>query len=125
MNICEYIYSILPATLKPKFVGEVPSQSEEGIAIALTDGEDSDLFFGSGATLARPYVQIVVRTKEYAKGSKFCNQIIETLDRYKQESEGILGLWMQGNIDYLGKTEEKLHEFELTFKSMLLERSED
>lgn len=124
MSICEYIYSILPSNIKPKFVGDVPSQTEEGVAISLTDGEDSYQFIGNSPAVERPYVQIVVRTKKYNQGYEFCNQIVETLDRYTEAEQGILGLWMQGNIDYLGRTEEKLHEFELTFKSMLLEGSE-
>ena len=122
MSICEYIYSILPATLKPKFVGEVPSQSDEGVAISLVDGEDSTGFLSTDTIMTRPYIQIVVRTKSYDKGNKFCVQVIDVLDKYRNEEHNILGLWLRGNINYLGRTEEKLHEFELTFKSILLER---
>lgn len=119
LDICEYLYDILPATLKPKYIGEVASATEEGVAIALNDGDDTIRFFGATDTIEQPYIRVYIRTKSYLKGSKFSSSVKETLNGYFNEDIGIMGLWLQGDIDYIGITDNKLHEFELLFKSMI------
>lgn len=118
-DICDFLYDVLPSTLKPKYVGEVPSATEEGVAISMNDGEDTIRFLGSPDIIEQPYVRFYIRTKSYPHGSDFSNIVKTTLNRYADDSAGILGMWMQGNVNYLGVTETKLHEFELLFKAMI------
>ena len=68
-------------------------------------------------------VQCKIRTKKYSKGTKFMQQIRDTLDKYHNEDDGILSVILTDGDSYLGVNEEKLHEFQLIFKTTVKEEN--
>lgn len=118
-NLGEYIKGILPESVSPVFVGELPSLSTEGVAINLYDGNPNTEFLGMNNTIYYPLVQIVIRTLTYDKGATFMKDIRETLQYFT--SEDIMGILQVGSPLYLGRNEQKLCEFQLTFQIIVKE----
>ena len=120
-QLCEYLWNLIPSSVKPRFVGDIPSQSDEGVALSLSGTEGITRFFGSNISLIEQMVQCNIRTEKYEKGTKFMQQIIESLDKYHNEQDGILSVLLSDGDNDLGVNEEKLHEFQLTFKILVKE----
>lgn len=120
-QLCEYLWNLIPSSVKPRFVGDIPSQSDEGVALSLSGTEGITRFFGSNISLIEQMVQCNIRTEKYEKGTKFMQQIIESLDKYHNEQDGILSVLLSDGDNDLGVNEEKLHEFQLTFKILAKE----
>ena len=120
-QLCEYLWNLIPSSVKPRFVGDIPSQSDEGVALSLYGTEGITRFFGSNISLIEQMVQCNIRTEKYEKGTKFMQQIIESLDKYHNEQDGILSVLLSDGDNDLGVNEEKLHEFQLTFKILAKE----
>nr|DAF09629.1 MAG TPA: hypothetical protein [Caudoviricetes sp.] len=119
-NLCEYIWNLIPQKDVPKrFIGDMPSLSDEGVALAITDGQEVTSFFGSSSTLARPNLRCFVRTKEYRLGATLSRNVYSAIQGYHDED--VLGIVVQGSTNYLGKNEEKLHEFQTNFKVLVKE----
>ena len=119
-NLCEYIWNLIPQKEVPKrFIGDMPSLSDEGVALAITDGQEVTSFFGTPSTLARPNLRCFVRTKEYRLGATLSRNVYSAIQGYHDED--ILGIVVQGSTNYLGKNEEKLHEFQTNFKVLVKE----
>lgn len=122
-QLCEYLWNLIPSSVKPRFVGDIPSQSDEGVALSLYGTETITRFFGSSTSLIDQMVQCKIRTKKYGKGTKFMQQIRDTLDKYYNEEDGILSVILTDGDSYLGVNEEKLHEFQLIFKTTVKEEN--
>ena len=119
-NLCEYIWNLIPQKDVPKrFIGDMPSLSDEGVALAITDGQEVTSFFGTPNTLARPNLRCFVRTKEYRPGATLSRNVYSSIQGYHDED--VLGIVVQGSTNYLGKNEEKLHEFQTNFKVLVKE----
>lgn len=121
-GLCEYLWTHIPSTVAPRFVGDIPSQSEEGVSLSINNGEDNTVFFATNEVLYRPYVQCFIRTDRYVKGEVFASKVIQALDKFQDLENGILCVVLQGSPTYLGKNEDKLHEFQLMFRSVVLEK---
>ena len=119
-GLCEKLWEHIPATISPRFVGELPSQSDEGVALSPDDGQDNTTFFATSTAIRRPYVQCLIRTKEYSKGEKFGEQVIKSLDGFS-DGTTILQVRAQSALMYIGRNEEKLHEFQVMFKILVKE----
>lgn len=126
----EYIYALpgFPAEVTPKFIGELPSLSDVGCGIVLLDGAYTLEYFAppeaapsleGEATLFRPLVRFMVRTKTYPEGADWCEKIKDLMHRYTDDF--IISSIFRGSIMYLGRSAEKLHEFQLTFSTIVKE----
>lgn len=113
--IAEKIHSILPQEW-PLFIGDLPSTSDVAVGIVEYDGATSTEFFGAtNSSLFNPIVKIVIRHSEYPTGRDWADEVKDTLHRYHNEKEGILSIFIVGTPMYLGRNEQKLHEFQVTF----------
>lgn len=119
-SICEKLAELIPPEVNPVFIGEIPSQSDEGVALAPTDLETRYWFLGQEESIVTPYIQCSIRTKEYLKGENFSDILLKVLNG-TIEDENLLGIRPITYTNYLGKNEDKLHEFQLTFKVILKE----
>lgn len=118
-TLCEHVLQFLPESVSPGFVGEMPSLSAEGVAVMLFDGGINTQFFGMKDTLFRPVLKFVIRTSDYEKGAEWMQTIKDTFHEFT--SEEISQMDIVGSPMYLGRTEEKLHEFQVTFQTIVKE----
>lgn len=118
-TLCEHILQFMPEAISPKFVGELPSLSDEGVAVMLFDGEFNTEFFGMKTTMFTPVLKFVIRSKEYPKGAEWGQMLKDTFHEFS--SDEIEAMHLVGSIMYLGRNEEKLHEFQVTFKTIVKE----
>lgn len=120
-RLCEYLWNLIPDNVQPRFVGEIPSQSDEGVALTLGGTGTITRFFGSSTKLIDQIVVCNVRTRKFSKGTDILNTVIEALDNYRSEQDNVLGVLLIDGDSYLGTNEEKLHEFQITFKTIVKE----
>lgn len=99
-------------------IGDIPSLTEEGVGIILLAGLEDDRYFGK-RSLAKPMVQIPIRSKTYQSGMRRAEQIKGDLDGYTDDD--ILQCLISGSPTYLGRNQQKLHELTITFKIQLKE----
>lgn len=130
-KLAEYIYAleVFPEVVKPRFIGELPSLSDVGCGIVLLDGISSLEYFAprasgvttpqEGESLFRPIIRFMIRTKTYPEGAEWAELIKDALHRYTDDT--LLQCMFQGAILYLGRSPEKLHEFQLTFLTIVKE----
>ena len=113
--VAEKIYDLLPQGW-PLFIGDLPSTSNIAVGVVEYDGATSTEFFGAtNKSLFNPIVKIVIRHTEYQTGREWSETVKDTLHRYHNEEIGILSILMVGVPMYLGRNEQKLHEFQVTF----------
>lgn len=112
--IADYIHSLLPSTL-PVVTGDLPATADTIVGIIEYDSSVGLEYFGprKGSTIASPIVKVVVRHRDYAEGSTWITQIKDTLHRYQDKK--LLSVLATGSPIYLGRSAEKLHEFQVTF----------
>lgn len=126
-QLCEHIYSlpVFPQNVIPRFVGDLPSLSDVGCGIVLLEGVSNLEYFAERehefgeSTLFKPLLRFVLRTKTYPRGSEWSDAIRECLHRYHDDF--ILSCVLRGSPMYLGRNSEKLHEFQLTFSTIIKE----
>jgi hypothetical protein len=119
--VAEKIHDLLPQEW-PLFIGDLPSTSDVAVGIVEYDGATSTEFFGAtNNSLFNPIVKIVLRHTEYSIGREWSKIIQDTLHRYHNEDTGILSILMVGSPMYLGRNEQKLHEFQVTFNISIKE----
>ena len=119
--ILEVLWEMIPATVKPRFIGDIPSASDEGISLTVEGSSEITRFFNPACRIVSQNVVCNIRTKKYPTGEKFLNQIKKALDSKTNESKGLLSITIQSSDDYLGVNEEKLHEFQIIFKTLVKE----
>ena len=104
--IAEKLYDLLPAEW-PKVIGDLPATSTE--------------YFGpaDSSSVLAPIVKIVIRSLVYEQGQIWANAVKSTLHRYHDDT--MLSVLLIGAPMYIGRTTEKLHEFQVTFKIQVKE----
>lgn len=107
----QHIYDLLPNDFK-KVIGDLPGTQEDVVAIVLFNGSGNDEYFGF-TTVYRPIIKIIVRNRSYEVAQQWVKTIKDTLHRHQDDY--FLSILMQGYPLYLGKSEQKLHEFQITF----------
>ena len=107
----QHIYDLLPASF-PKVIGDLPGGNSNAVAIMLYDGAGNEEYFSTG-TIYRPVIKIVVRNQSYEEAHNQIQQIKDTLHRHTDEY--FLSILLAGYPLYLGKGEQKLHEFQIVF----------
>lgn len=114
--ILEYLWEMIPSNVKPRFIGDIPSASDEGVSLTMEGSTEITRFFNPSCRLVSQTVLCNIRTKKYTSGNKFLQQVKKALDSKQDETKGILSITLQSSDDYLGINEEKLHEFQIIFK---------
>lgn len=113
--IAEKIHDLLPQEW-PLVIGDLPSTADVVVGIVEYDGATSTEYFGAtNESLFNPIVKIVIRHSSYPTGQKWSDEVKNVLHRYRNEDIGILSILMVGTPMYLGRNEQKLHEFQVTF----------
>ena len=118
--IAEYIYDLLPGDW-PKVIGDLPATSTTIVGVMEYDGATSTEFFGSqqNNSMLRPIVKIVIRHTSYEIGQQWATEAKEILHRYHDDK--LLNVLLVGTPIYLGRSPEKLHEFQVTFSIIIKE----
>lgn len=118
--IAEKIYDLLPADW-PLVVGDLPAPNQVVVGIVEYDGATSTEYFGLKETSSvfSPIVKIVIRHTLYEKGQEWARITRETLHRYHDDT--LLSVLLVGAPVYLGRNAEKLHEFQVTFRTQVKE----
>lgn len=119
-NVPEHLRKLILKKVKPPvFIGDMPSLTDEGISVKMLEGSPNSKYFGEVPDLYEPIYQIFIRTKDYGVGATSAQVIKDTLDEYSDRS--LKSLTLVGSILYLGRSEQKMHEFQLTFTAILKE----
>ena len=119
--VAEKIYDLLPQEW-PKVIGDLPSANNVAVGINEYDGATSTEFFGAtNSSLFNPIVKIVIRHTSYSEGQAWADEVKNLLHRYRNEDIGILSTLIVGTPMYLGRNEQKLHEFQATFNISIKE----
>lgn len=118
--IAEKIYDLLPADW-PKVIGDLPATASDAVGIMEYDGATSTEYFGAKDTssVLCPILKIVSRSTSYEEGQTRMNTAKEVLHRYHDET--FLSILLVSAPMYLGRTAEKLHEFQVTFRTQVKE----
>lgn len=119
--ILEYLWDMIPLSVKPRFIGDIPSASDEGVSLTVEGSTEIARYFQPACRLVSQTVLCNIRTKKYTTGNKFLQLVKQSLDNKKDEEKGILSVTLQTSDDYLGINEEKLHEFQVLFKAIVKE----
>lgn len=115
----EKLQGLLPVTL-PATIGDLPSTRDNCICIVMYDGGYNTEYFGAKpATVYQPVAKFVVRHDSYEVGNQWVEQLKETLHRYTDEY--FLSIMLAGTPLYLGRSAQKLHEFQITFNIQVKE----
>lgn len=118
--VAEKIYDLLPQDW-PLVIGDLPSTMDTVVGIVVYDGATSTEYFGIAKSIFNPIVKIVIRHTSYPTGREWADEVKNTLHRYHDEYSGILSILMAGVPMYLGRNEQKLHEFQVTFNISIKE----
>jgi hypothetical protein len=119
--VAEKIRDLLPQEW-PLFIGDLPSTADVAVGVMEYDGATSTEYFGaSHESLFNPIVKIVIRHSSYPTGQAWADEVKNTLHKYHNEGIGILSILMVGVPMYLGRNEQKLHEFQVTFNISIKE----
>jgi hypothetical protein len=113
--VAEKIHDLLPQEW-PLVIGDLPSTANVVVGVVEYDGATSTEYFGGvSKSLFNPIVKIVIRHTSYSEGQAWADEVKNVLHRYHNEDIGILSILMAGTPMYLGRNEQKLHEFQVTF----------
>lgn len=120
--IATRIKNLLPSDW-PVTVGDLPSPNVEAIGIIEFDGYFNNMYFGMrfGTSIVQPLVKIVGRSASYAQGEFWMDRSKELLNGTSDEEHGILSIVMVGTPTYLGRNDQKLHEFQIVFQIQVKE----
>lgn len=113
----QHISDLLPDNYK-KVIGDLPGTHYNSVSIVLFDGAGTSEYFGF-QTIYRPVVKIIVRNSDYAVAQRQVDAIKKTL--HKHQDDYFLSILLQGYPLYLGKSEQKLHEFQIVFNIQVKE----
>lgn len=113
----QHIYDLLPTTL-PKVVGDLPSTATNAVAIMLFNGAANQEYFQFEAVY-QPVVKIVVRNVSYETAQQQVLVVKDTLHRHSDDF--FMSILMQSYPMYLGRDEQKLHEFQIVFNIQVKE----
>ena len=105
------IKELLPSSI-PIVIGDLPGGTFDSTAIQLYDGAANEHYFRHG-TVFRPVIKIVVRHHSYEQAQQWIELIKTTLNEHSDDY--FLSILLSGYPMYLGKSEQKLHEFQIVF----------
>ena len=111
------IYDLLPSEL-PKVIGDLPATATDAVAILLFNGV-ANLEYFQFDTVYQPVVKLVVRNRSYEVAQQQILDIKGAL--HKHSDDFFLSIYMQGYPVYLGRDEQKLHEFQIVFNVQIKE----
>lgn len=115
----QHIKALFPEELKDiTVIGELPSAPQNVIAIMLYSGAGNAEYFAFG-TVCKPVIKIVLRNQSYAQAQQYIEDIKQVLHRYHDDY--FISILMQGYPMYLGKDDQKLHEFQIVFNIKIKE----
>ena len=115
----EHIYDILHGGVGaswPLTIGDLPATHDIAVCITEYDGATGTEYFGNtpGNSIFAPIIKCVVRHSSYKTGQAWSDAIAGALHRYHDNT--LLSVLLIGAPMYLGRSEEKLHEFQITFQ---------
>lgn len=84
------------------YIGDLPELGENCVAFRPVDGYPSTVYLGMPETL-EPLVEVIVRDEDYASGTNNCNNAMNALDGFVDETVGILLTKVVGSPGYLGR----------------------
>lgn len=113
----QLIYDLLPDHL-PKTIGDLPSTNTNAVAIILFNGAANLEYFQYDTTY-RPVLKIVVRNNSYEAAQQQISDVRNALHRHSDDN--FQSIFMQGYPVYLGRDEQKLHEFQVVFNLQVKE----
>ena len=113
----QHIYELLTA-LPHRVIGELPSTSDNAVSIVLFNGV-ANLEYFQFDTVYQPVIKVVVRNHSYEDAQQQIRYIKDTLHKYSDDF--FLSVFMQGYPVYLGKDDQKLHEFQIVFNIQVKE----
>lgn len=118
--VAERLADLLPKNL-PVVIGDLPASSNEVIGIVEYDGSQSTEYFGAkeSSSILNPIVKFVIRSITYPTGSDWADQIKDILHRYHDDY--FVSILLVSSPIYLGRSPEKLHEFQVTFRIQVKE----
>lgn len=111
---------IVASGIQDVYIGDAPSLQLECVALKPTDGYASIYFFGR-MELAKPLVEVVIRTKAYQLGQSWYDQVKKALDKTNDEEVGILSCVLTGSPGYLGRDLNGFGEWHMIFDLTLKE----
>lgn len=117
MILSDKILGLLPYELADKVtIGDLPGTSENAICLTEYSGYTNTEYFGmkNDSTTYQPLIKFVVRNFSYETASTYVSEIKECLHKYVEK--GVMYILLVGSPIYLGKSNQKLHEFQVTFK---------
>ena len=114
------ILGLLPSSL-PATIGDLPGTSQNAVCIMLYNGNPNTEYFGSSdsSTVYQPIVKIVVRNQSYEQAASWIKLIKEALHRHVDDY--FMSILLVGSPLYLGKSDQKLHEFQIVFRIQVKE----
>lgn len=117
-DLVAYIKDLFPVgIIGPVTIGDLPETIDTATSIFLFDGSPSTLYFGASESLERPLIRVNCRSTEYLDGLGNCNLIKTKLDKYYDS--GIKGIYLVGDINYLGKDVKRRYEFIMTYRILI------
>ena len=124
----DIVLGLLPPDLMPfAIIGDLPDTKANAISLILFDGVRNTEYFGGrvNSTIFQPIIKCVVRNNSYEKAREWITSIQNALHRYSdvfEEIDGsILSIFMFGFPRYLGRNDQKYHEFQVTFNIQVKE----
>ena len=93
-----------------KYSAEIIEKSHVELGCSQRIGNAEYFSFG---TVCRPVIKIVIRNQSYAQAQQYIEDIKQVLHRHHDDY--FISILMQGYPMYLGKDEQKLHEFQIVF----------
>ena len=119
--IADYIAKILNDGGLSVKVGDLPSAPDDCTAVIEYSSDINTEYFGGSfdSTISGPVIKVVTRSSTYPQGRDIAESIKTILHRYHDDT--LLSVVMVGSPIYLGKGDNKLHEFQVTFKTEIKE----
>lgn len=105
---------IVAAGVKNVYIGDAPSLQLNCVSLRPVDGYPSSRYFGKGL-MSEPLVEVIIRNRYYEAGQGIYNTVKETLDKFSDESSGILSCFLTGSPGYLGRDVEGFSEWHMIF----------
>lgn len=116
--IADNVKALLPSDW-PLNIGDLPSPNVEAVCIIEFDGYYNTQYFGRGpgTMIGQPLVKIIGRSASYETGEFWMEECKRRLNRYiGEDDDEILSITMVGTPSYLGRNNQKFHEFQVTFQ---------
>ena len=115
MDVAEHLALKFREQVPETFVGDWPLQSPNCVAVRLWDGSSTEDF--GEQTLFNPLVLFLFRHEDYSTAKVWCEAAKRMFHKYSDEV--IAQMLLSGGIVHLGRDEENMHVFQMSFNIML------